>query len=105
MNILANMRGDGASCLADVYEAVDSVLSDGGGVPPGAIGQLHRSIDLMKGEAGSDALVVRAEAMALTIHRLRIARLDGGDDTLHRRLRRELEIMGREWIEAVPLFH
>ena len=104
MNILANDCAVGANCLADVYEAVDAVLAHGG-VPPGAIGLLHRSIDAMKAEAAGDMLVNRAEAMSLAIHRLQIALLDRRDDTLHRRLRKELEMLGREWIEAAPLFH
>lgn len=105
MNNLATDHGTGANRLASVYEAVDAVLAQSGGVPPGAIGLLHRSIDAMRAESAGDPFVARAEAIALAIHRLRIALHDRGDDTLHRRLRKELEMLGREWIEATPLFH
>lgn len=105
MNTLANDRGTAANQLACIYEAVDAVLAHDGSVPPGATGLLHRSIDAMRAESAGDPFVARAEAIALAIHRLQIALLDRSDDTLHRRLRKELEILGREWIEATPLFH
>jgi hypothetical protein len=94
------------SWLACVYETVDAVL-DGpeGNVPPGTAGRLHRAIDALKAASPDDHYVARAEAMSLTVHRLEWALLDRRDGAAAQSLREQLRLMGREWIEATPLFH
>lgn len=108
MNILAGNRDTGmcrADWLANVYQAVDGVLARGEGAgPPGAAGRLHRAIDALKAQAPDDAFVARAEEISVTVHRLQAALCDPGRDTVERRLRTELGLLGREWIEATPLF-
>lgn len=92
--------------LACVYETVDAVL-DGpdGNVPPGTAGRLHRAIDALKTASPDNHYVARAEAMSLTVHRLEWALLDRRDGAAAQSLREQLRLMGREWIEATPLFH
>jgi hypothetical protein len=91
--------------LACVYETVDAVAETEGNVPPGTAVRLHRAIDALKAVAPEDDYIARAEAMSVTVHRLEWALLGSQDDTTARALRQQLMVLGREWIEAIPLFH
>lgn len=106
MNILANHAETGRiDWLSSVYEAVDAVAVADGGVPPSTTNLLHRAIDALKENEAGDHFVSRAEAMAVTIHRLQSAVLDRRPAMVQRSLREELGLLGREWLEATPLFH
>ena len=89
-----------------IFDTVDEAYFAQGGMPPGSVAQLHRALDTMRAEHADGEIIDRAEAIAVTLHRLLAAmRATPGDDMAVRPIRRELRAMGVDWLKAMPVFH
>jgi hypothetical protein len=89
-----------------VFDTVDDAYFAQGAMPPGSVAQLHRALDTMRAEHADDAIIDRAEAIAVTLHRLlAVLRETPGDAVALISIRRELRAMGVDWLKAMPVFH
>ncbi|KKW91268.1 MULTISPECIES: hypothetical protein [Sphingobium] len=84
--------------LSAVYAMVDEVCIQDGALPPGTIGTLARLIDTADGDRSTDSFIPRAQAMLLTIHRLRASLTQ--TDCQAAAIRGELRQMCNDWIRS-----
>jgi hypothetical protein len=89
-----------------VFDTVDEAYFARGSMPPGAVPRMYRALDTMRADRVESEIVQRAEAIAVTLHRLLAAiQATPGDDLAVMPIRRELRAMGVDWMKAMPLFH
>ena len=89
-----------------VFDTVDEAYFARGGMPPGSIAQLHRALDTMRADHAERDIVDRAEAIAITLHRLLSAIQAAPRDAMAvMPIRRELRAMGVDWLKAMPIVH
>ncbi|MEO5937827.1 MAG: hypothetical protein ABIQ43_02330 [Sphingomonas sp.] len=89
-----------------VFDTVDEAYFARGSMPPGSVAQLYRALDTMRAEHADSAIIDRAEAIAVTLHRLLAAiQATPGDQVAVMRIRCELRAMGVDWLKAMPIFH
>ncbi|QDZ07987.1 hypothetical protein FPZ24_11245 [Sphingomonas panacisoli] len=89
-----------------MFDTVDEAYFAQGAMPPGSVAQLHWALDTMRTEQAERAIIDRAEAIAVTLHRLLAAiRTTPGDNLAVMPIRRELRAMGVDWLKAMPVFH
>ena len=89
-----------------VFDMVDEAYFARGSMPPGAVPRMYRALDTMRAERVETEVIQRAEAIAVTLHRLLATiQATSGDDLAVMPIRRELRAMGVDWLKAMPLFH
>ena len=80
-----------------VYQALDQVLADGT-VRPGTPMAIYRAVDEMRATFTPKAIVLKAEAVAIEIHKLGCA-LQRSDPHEADCARRELKKLAAEWLD------
>jgi hypothetical protein len=89
-----------------IFDTVDEAYFARGSMPPGAVPRMYRALDAMRADRVESEVVERAEAIAVTLHRLLAAiQAMPGDDLAVMPIRRELRAMGVDWLKAMPIFH
>jgi hypothetical protein len=89
-----------------VFDTVDEAYFARGSMPPGAVPRLYHALDTMRADRVESEVVERAEAIAVTLHRLLAAiQATPGDEFAVMPIRRELRAMGVDWLKAMPIFH
>ena len=89
-----------------VFDTVDEAYFAQGAMPPGSVAQLYRALDTMRAEHADSEFIDRAEAIAVTLHRLLAAiRTTPANNMAVMPIRRELRAMAVEWLKAMPVFH
>lgn len=99
-------RTDPANWRRTIFDVVDEAYFARGNLPPGTVGRMFRALDRMRAEPTDADIVARAEAIAITLHKL-LTTLQASphDDMAAMPIRRELRSMGAEWLREIPLFH
>ncbi|MBS0478580.1 MAG: hypothetical protein JSR79_04690 [Proteobacteria bacterium] len=106
MHHVDRIAGEPGGWRKAVFDSVDEAYFAQGALPPGNVAQLHRALDAMREEHVDHEIIARAEAIAVTLHRLLAAiHAAPGDDMAVRPIRRELRAMGVDWLKAMPVFH
>jgi hypothetical protein len=89
-----------------IFETVDEAYFARGSMPLGVVPRMYRALDTMRADRVESEVVERAEAIAVTLHRLLAAiQATPRDDLAVMPIRRELRALGVDWLEAMPLFH
>lgn len=87
-----------------IFDVVDEAYYSHGGLPPGTIGRMFSALDRMRAEAAEADVIARAEAIAVTLHRLvTTMRAAPRDDEIVKPIRRELRGMGVAWLNETRL--
>jgi hypothetical protein len=98
-------RPTAANWRRTIFDVVDEAYFARGNVPPGTVGRMFRALDTMRMQSVEAPIVARAEAIAVALHKLLMTmQAAPNDERTVMPIRRELRMMGVDWLKEMPLF-